>query len=111
MAPFEPVPEITVDELSERLADDIVLIDVREPDEYATGHVATAIPIPLGQVPARSNEIPTDGEVYLICARGGRSRQAAEYLAERGVRAINVAGGTMGWIDSGRPVVSGDERG
>ena len=111
MAPLEPVPEIGVDELADRLRDDIVLVDVREPDEYVAGHVRTAIPIPLGEVPARSNEIPTDGAVYLICARGGRSRQAAEYLAARGVRAINVAGGTMGWIDSGRTVVTGDERG
>ena len=111
MAPLEPVPEISVDELADRLGDDVVLVDVREPDEYVAGHVATAIPIPLGEVPARSSEIPSDGSVYLICARGSRSRHAAEYLAGRGVRAINVAGGTIAWIESGRPVVTGDERG
>ena len=55
--------------------------------------------------------IPTDGTVYLICKSGGRSARAAEFLIPQGVEAVNVAGGTMAWTDSGRPVVAGGEPG
>ena len=46
--------------------------------------------------------------VYVICAIGGRSARAAEFLRGQGIDAINVAGGTNGWVDSGRAVVLGD---
>ena len=105
------MPEITVDELAERLAAGAVVVDVREPDEYTAGHVASARPLPLAEVPERAGEVPTGQPVYLICARGGRSRRAAEWLAAQGVQAVNVDGGTMGWIESGRPVVTGEAPG
>jgi rhodanese-related sulfurtransferase len=47
------------------------------------------------------------GPAYVICKSGGRSMRACEFLAQQGIEAINVAGGTMGWINSGRPVVAG----
>jgi len=102
-------PEVTVDELAARLADGAVLFDVREPDEYVAGHVAGAVLIPLGSVPARAGEFPTSGDVYVICKSGGRSGRACEFLRDQGVAAINIAGGTMGWMSSGREVVSGDQ--
>src|SRR5262245_41532374 len=107
----QSIPEISVDQLADRLADGAVLIDVREPDEYLGGHVPSARLVPLGEVPERLAEIPTDRTVYFICARGGRSRRAAEFSAPHGVDAVNVDGGTMGWLDSGRPVVSGEQPG
>jgi len=115
MAEPQVIPEISVDELAARLDDGtggaVTIIDVREPDEYTAGHVPSARPIPLGDVPDRGAEIPTDETVYFVCARGGRSLRAAEFMAGKGVDAVNVAGGTMAWIESGRDVVTGESSG
>jgi len=102
------VPEIDLSELERVLATGAVLVDVREDDEYADGHVASALHIALSTVPDRVSEIPASGPVYVICALGGRSARAAEFLRAQGIDAINVAGGTNGWVDSGRAVVVGD---
>lgn len=101
------VPEITVDELDELGTTNIVLIDVREPDEYAEARVPGAALIPLATVPERTDEIPKDKTVYVICAAGGRSMNAAEYLAANGWDTVNVAGGTKAWIAFGKPVDQG----
>ena len=100
-------PEIDLTTLEILLAEPIVLIDVREDDEYSDGHVSSAVHIALSTVPDRVEEIPSDGPVYVICAVGGRSGKAAEFLRTKGIDAINVAGGTNGWVDSGRPVICG----
>ena len=101
------LPEIDLDALETLLADGIMLIDVREDDEYTDGHVSTAVHIALSTVPDRVAEVPSGEPVYVICALGGRSARAAEFLRAQGIDAINVAGGTQGWIDSGRSVVRG----
>lgn len=104
------VPEIDIDEFARRHATGVRLVDVREPDEYAGGHVAGAVSVPLATVPDRAGEIgPGDGPLYLICQAGGRSRRAAEHLADAGFDVVNVDGGTGGWIASGRDVVNGDQ--
>ena len=103
-----PVPEVTVNELkSVREAEDApVLIDVRTAAEYAQGHAPGAINIPLDQVAQRRGELSAyDGQdVYMICRSGARSGNAAKALIPMGVKAINVAGGTMAWIRAGFPV-------
>jgi rhodanese-related sulfurtransferase len=81
-----------------------LIIDVREPYEYADGHVPGAELMPLMTVPQRVAELPTDQPVYVVCAVGGRSAQAAAFLATRGVDAINVDGGTGEWVAAGYPV-------
>lgn len=101
------VPEIQVDELEGHLSTGCVLVDVREDDEYADGHIPGALHIALSTVPERVGDLPTEGTVYVVCAVGGRSARAVEFLRSTGVDAVNVAGGTLGWIDSGRPVVRG----
>jgi rhodanese-related sulfurtransferase len=102
------VPEIDLSELERVLAAGAVLVDVREDDEYADGHISGAHHVALSTVPERFSEIPASGPVYVICAVGGRSARATEFLRGQGIDAINVAGGTNGWIDSGRAVVLGD---
>ena len=72
-----------------------------EPDEIAQARVPGAVLIPLGEVASRLAEVPTDGTVYVICARGGRSAKAVEHYRANGIDAVNVAGGTLGWIDAG----------
>jgi rhodanese-related sulfurtransferase len=101
------VRSITVHELKTALADapdGVHVVDVREPDEYSGGHVPGARLMPLGTVPVRVEELPTDRPVYLVCAVGARSAQAAHYLARRGIDAVNVDGGTGEWVAAGYPV-------
>lgn len=102
-------PEITVDELEPLLQAGARLIDVREPDEYGSGHVPGAHLVPLAEVPSRVEDcVDRAGTTYVICRSGGRSASACEHLAALGHSVVNVAGGTMAWIMSGRPIVEGN---
>lgn len=98
------IPEIDVVTLAARREGGAPLIDVREADEYAGARVPGAVHIPLGEVVERISEVPTEGTVYVICARGGRSAKAVEHFRSVGIDAVNVAGGTVGWIDAGLPI-------
>ena len=98
------VPEVTVSEFAEAHARGAVVIDVREDDEWESGHVPGAVHIPLGQVVARVAEVTRDEPVYVICGTGPRSGKAAQFYRSQGIDAINVNGGTKGWIMSGHPV-------
>ncbi len=98
--------EVTAGELEGALAAGARLVDVRETDEYEAGHVAGAVHIALGTVPDQVQAFHGEA-VYVICRSGARSMRACEFLAQQGVQAINVAGGTIGWLSSGRPVVAG----
>jgi rhodanese-related sulfurtransferase len=86
--------------------DGVWLLDVREDDEWAAGHVPGARHIPLGQLGARAAEVPQDELVYVICRSGARSGRAAQALAGAGWRAVNVAGGMQDWAAAGRPMVA-----
>lgn len=96
------VPEISVAAAKERLAgaNPPRLIDVREPDEYATAHIAGAELLPLSQWPAIAAEKLTDRAQPLLihCHHGGRSARAAEFLLRNGYTdVINLAGGIDAW--------------
>lgn len=99
--------EVDLAALETALAEGAPVIDVRELDEYVQVRVPGVTHIPLSEFVARVEEIPAAATVYVICAMGGRSLQAADYLAGRGINAVSVAGGTDGWHRSGRPVDSG----
>jgi rhodanese-related sulfurtransferase len=101
------VPQISVNELSNVINEGSLLIDVRDPEEHTTARVPQAVSIPLSSVPDRLEEVPTDGPVYVICAKGGRSQMAAEFYAQQGVQAINVTGGTDAWLKAGHKHLSG----
>ena len=103
--------ECTIADLAAAHPNGATVVDVREPVEYLGGHVPGAIPMPMAQVGDRLSEIPKTGPVYVICAAGGRSRKAAEFLRANGVDAINIAGGTRAWIAAGHPVATGPELG
>lgn len=79
------------------------LIDVRETNEYAEVRAQGAVNIPMSEFVGRINEIDLDRDIYVICKLGGRSAQVAEYLEQRGIEAINVNGGTDGWVAAGLP--------
>jgi rhodanese-related sulfurtransferase len=97
-------PEIDVAGLAAAREGGAPLIDVREPDEFAQARVPGATLIPLGEVADRLGEVPTDRTVYVICARGGRSAKAVQLYRSHGIDAVNVAGGTLGWIDAGHQI-------
>lgn len=105
------VPEIDVTALAEVHAAGGFVLDVRQPDEYAEVHVPGAVLVPLGEVPDRVAEVPTDVPVYVICRSGARSLRAAEHLRAAGFDARNVAGGTLAWVADGRPTARGPEPG
>ena len=82
----------------------VPLIDVREKNEYDAGHVPGAAWIPMSLVPLRIEEFRTTQPTYVICRTGNRSGQVVMWLASRGIRAINVDGGTQAWQAAGLPV-------
>lgn len=90
---------------------DAYVLDVREPFEFAAGHVPSAVPLPMSVLADRANEIPTDRTVYVICASGNRSLRVASALVNAGFDAVSVRGGTSAWVASGRPVEMGLARG
>lgn len=100
------MPEVAIIDLPTSFGGEVVLLDVREDDEWRRGHAPGAQHIPMGDVPARMAEIDADAELYVICLAGGRSQRVAQYLARNGYEAANIAGGMLAWARSGRPVVT-----
>ncbi len=84
----------------------VEVVDVREPDEWAQGHLPGARHVPLAAVRADPTKAaPNDGVIF-VCAKGGRSATAAQLVASIGrQRVYSLDGGTSGWIAAGRPVV------
>ena len=82
-------------ELLKQLTDQTVIVDVREPDEFAGGHVHNAINVPLSELSTQHQEIP-DG-AYIICQTGMRSAMATEFLQSNDQQVTNVLGGVEAW--------------
>jgi len=101
-------PQVEVAALPARFAADVVLLDVREHDEWRRGHAEEAQHIPMGEVPGRIGEIDIDKEIFVICHSGGRSQRVATYLRRSGYEASNVDGGMLAWVCAGRPVIGAD---
>ncbi len=102
--------EITATELKQRLdaGEDIQIIDVRQPDEYAFAKIEGTKLIPLGEVIARMSEIDESRETVVHCKMGGRSAKAIEALQRAGFKGnlINLRGGITAWsneVDSKVP--------
>jgi rhodanese-related sulfurtransferase len=81
------------------------VLDVRSPEEYASGHVPGAVNIPYDQVASRMAEVPRDRDVVLYCKSGRRAGIAAEALAGQGyTRLQHLEGDIVAWVAKGRPV-------
>lgn len=87
--------------------DGAVVLDVREPMEFASGHVSGSRLMPMSQLGARLGELDRGRRIYLVCASGNRSGAMTDLLRARGFDAWNVAGGVAAWVRSGRPLTSG----
>lgn len=91
---------------------DVVVFDVRPRDEYASGHIAGAVSVPLEELEQRLGSLPRDAEVVAYC-RGPYcllAPRAVELLRERGVRANRLEDGFPEWRLAGLPVAVGEEQ-
>jgi rhodanese-related sulfurtransferase len=98
--------DISVQELQTAAETNRIVLDVREPSEYAEGHLAGSTLLPLGQVAAQAGQLDKDAPVYVICRSGNRSVTASQTLVKLGFRDVrNVKGGILAWQTAGYPVV------
>ncbi len=90
----------------------VPVIDVREVDEYLSGHVPGAVNFPLSTLVDSFHLVPKHATLYVVCQVGGRSARACEFLSQQDEFAdcafVNVQGGTGAWILEGNEVVTGD---
>lgn len=98
--------DIGVDRAAALHASGVVLLDVREADEWHAGHAPRAVHLPLGRLSGQLQHLRSASHVLVVCRSGGRSRQATDLLHEAGVRASNVLGGMRAWADAGHPLVA-----
>jgi rhodanese-related sulfurtransferase len=105
-----PLQVPTVDTGS--LPPNAVLLDVREDEEWAAGHIAGALHVPMMQLPQRLNYEPgpltPENPIVVICKVGGRSAQVTAWLNHQGYDAVNLAGGMLAWEAAGQPMESSD---
>jgi rhodanese-related sulfurtransferase len=86
--------------------DGAVVVDVREPSEFAAGHVIDSRNIPVAQIASRAGELPANKAVIVLCASGSRSSRAAAALRKAGrADVFCLDGGLAGWQQAGLPVM------
>ncbi len=103
-----PYEEITPQQAEQRMkSGKLMLIDVREPYEYAQVHIEGAKLLPLGKLTAQIQELcEKEQEIIVVCHSGSRSSFAAEQLSNLGYKKIyNLRGGTVGWLMAGLPAI------
>ncbi|MDD2609870.1 MAG: rhodanese-like domain-containing protein [Giesbergeria sp.] len=103
------IQEITPDEAEQAIREVDVLIDVREADEYAAGHVPGAVLIPRGMLEFRLSNTPAlesrDLRIVLYCKTSGRAALSARALHEMGYLNVrSIAGGFDAWVTAGKPI-------
>lgn len=91
--------EISTKELMKLIEENPALriVDVREVEEVATGMIDTAINLPLSSLTERFTELDKNEAHYIICQAGGRSANACTFLASKGYKVTNIAGGMNDW--------------
>jgi rhodanese-related sulfurtransferase len=92
---------VRVDQALDLLEEGAVLVDVREKDEWRSGHAPQARHIPLGRLESEARRLPKEVPVVVMCASGMRSRGAAAQLRSAGYRATSLSGGLAAWRTAG----------
>ncbi|MEV0443730.1 rhodanese-like domain-containing protein [Streptomyces spectabilis] len=103
---------LTPPELESRIADGVLVVDVRSPSEYAQGHVPGAVNLPLDSVRDLLPDLRETARrrgLAVVCASGARSRTACAQLERAGIEAAELAGGTAAWQAAGLPLALSDE--
>jgi rhodanese-related sulfurtransferase len=92
--------EITAKELSSKVAagEPVVMLDVREPWEYATSKIEGSVPMPMGEIPSRMQELDPESHIVTICHAGVRSMNVAVWLRNQGLENVqSLRGGIDAW--------------
>ena len=103
------IPTAAVSGVPDPLPDGLLVLDVREDDEWQAGHVDGSVHIPLMELGARYAELPEADQTLVVCRVGSRSAYAAGFLIQQGVDAVNLAGGLAAWESAGRGLVRDDD--
>ncbi len=105
--PLAAIEQISVHELKDRVStDEVAVLDVRQPAEWAAGHIDGATFVTGGELPARLDDVPDAPVVATVCGSGYRSSVASSLLAAQGRTVVNVLGGMTAWNNAGYPTVS-----
>ena len=106
----KPVSTINPLELNDKLknARQTLVIDVRQPDEYRSGHIAGAKLVPLGELNRKMQALPKNRQIICVCASGNRSHSATRTLVNAGYSVYNMKGGMLFWQRAGLPIKKGD---
>ena len=100
--------EITAAQAAASRDQGALILDVRQPEEWAQIHIPGAVLIPLGDLPTRLKEVPKDREVVVVCRTGHRSAQGRDILRQAGYTHVtSMAGGVTAWQAQGLPTISG----
>lgn len=103
---FKEVDAAKLKEMIDDEGDNLLLYDIRTPDEFQQGMIRGGKLTPLNVIPAVMHEIPTDKTIVFYCRSGVRSAQACEYVNDQlGLDTINLAGGIISWYQSGNEVI------
>jgi rhodanese-related sulfurtransferase len=100
--------EVEADEAAELMGAGALVLDVREEDEWAAGHVPESLHVPMAALGARAGELPSDRTIVVVCRTGSRSFAVGEALLRAGYDAVNLAGGLAAWLADDLPLVADD---
>jgi rhodanese-related sulfurtransferase len=107
------IPTAEVSGVPDPLPEGLLVLDVREDDEWRAGHVEGSVHMPLMELGERYADLPelsSAGQTLVVCRSGNRSAYAAGFLIQQGLDAVNLAGGLLSWYAAGRALVAdGDD--
>lgn len=86
--------------------DELLLLDVREEDEWEAGHIEGSVHIPMRELAGRQQELPEDTKIVAVCRTGQRSAAVTEALKRAGYDAENLVGGVAEWDGVGLDLVN-----
>jgi rhodanese-related sulfurtransferase len=104
------IPTASVAGVPDPLPEGLLVLDVREDDEWRAGHVEGSVHIPLMELGNRYGELPDAAQTQVLCRTGNRSAYATGFLIQQGIDAVNLAGGLVAWEAAGRPLVTDDDQ-
>jgi len=100
------IPTAAVSGVPDPLPDGLLVLDVREDEEWRAGHVRGSVHVPLMELGARYGELPDAEQTLVVCRVGSRSAYAAAFLIQQGIDAVNLDGGLVAWEAAGRALVA-----
>jgi rhodanese-related sulfurtransferase len=103
------IPTTSVAGVPDPLPDGLLVLDVREDDEWRAGHVEGSLHVPLMELGARYVELRDAEQTLVVCRVGSRSAYAAGFLLQQGIDAVNLEGGLVAWARAGRSLVTDDD--